>query len=39
MSWVGLVWNLKAPPARVLEDGRRRDEAQRAAIATPATQE
>ena len=40
MSAVGLIWNIKEPPARVLEDGRRRDEAQRAAtIATPATQE
>jgi stearoyl-CoA desaturase (Delta-9 desaturase) len=25
MSWVGLVWDLKEPPARILEDGRRRD--------------
>lgn len=30
MSWVGLVWNIKEPPARVLADGRRRD-AERAA--------
>lgn len=30
MSWVGLVWDLKAPPPRVLADGRRRD-AERAA--------
>ncbi len=29
MSWVGLVWNIKEPPARVLEDGRRRDAARR----------
>ncbi|MFK7986686.1 MAG: acyl-CoA desaturase [Sandaracinaceae bacterium] len=27
LSWVGLVWNLKQPPARVLEEGRRRDAA------------
>ncbi|MCA9608732.1 MAG: hypothetical protein KC619_24175, partial [Myxococcales bacterium] len=25
LSWVGLVWNLKAPPERVLEEGRRLD--------------
>ncbi len=25
LSWVGLVWNIKEPPARVLADGRRRD--------------
>jgi len=25
LSWVGLVWNLKQPPARVLEEGRRLD--------------
>lgn len=30
MSWVGLVWNIKEPPPRVLADGRRRD-AERAA--------
>src|SRR5690606_10858654 len=30
MSWVGLVWNIKEPPERVLADGRRRD-AERAA--------
>lgn len=30
MSWVGLIWNIKEPPERVLADGRRRD-AERAA--------
>ncbi len=35
MSWVGLVWNIKEPPARVLEDGRRRDAARRAASEEP----
>jgi len=25
LSWVGLVWDIKEPPAKVLEDGRRRD--------------
>ncbi|MEZ4288276.1 MAG: hypothetical protein R3A47_09080 [Polyangiales bacterium] len=26
MSWVGLVWDLREPPERVLEEGRRADE-------------
>lgn len=30
LSWLGIVWNLKTPPARVLEDGRRRDALKRA---------
>lgn len=25
MSWVGLVWDIREPPAHVLEEGRRRD--------------
>ncbi|HJL18139.1 MAG TPA: acyl-CoA desaturase [Sandaracinaceae bacterium LLY-WYZ-13_1] len=31
LSWVGLIWNIKEPPARVLEEGRRRDAAEHAA--------
>ncbi len=30
LSWVGLVWNIKEPPARVLADGRARDAATKA---------
>jgi len=29
LSWVGLVWKIKEPPARVLEEGRRLDERKR----------
>jgi stearoyl-CoA desaturase (delta-9 desaturase) len=29
MSWVGLIWDLREPPARLLEEGRRRDAARR----------
>jgi stearoyl-CoA desaturase (delta-9 desaturase) len=27
LSWMGLIWGIKAPPARILEEGRRRDAA------------
>jgi len=31
LSWLGVIWNLKTPPAKVLEEGRRRDAARRSA--------
>jgi stearoyl-CoA desaturase (Delta-9 desaturase) len=34
LSWLGLVWDLKEPPARILEEGRAADRARRAARAT-----
>ena len=35
MSWLGLVWDLREPPARVLAEGRRNDEEARAASRQP----
>ena len=35
MSWLGLVWDLREPPARVLAEGRRNDEEARAARRGP----
>ncbi|MCB9750524.1 MAG: acyl-CoA desaturase [Myxococcales bacterium] len=29
LSWVGLIWELREPPAKLLEEGRRRDAAKR----------
>ncbi len=34
LAWLGIVWDLKEPPARVLEEGRRRDAEARAARAS-----
>ena len=39
LSWVGLVWDLKEPPARVLEEGRQRDAARKLVSIEPASAE
>ncbi|MGE0787371.1 MAG: acyl-CoA desaturase [Sandaracinaceae bacterium] len=36
LGWLGLIWDIKEPPARVLEEGRARDAKKRARTKSPA---